>query len=36
MADWLGRGTPSRRRWAIIAALVAIMLMVAQLSGQSP
>jgi hypothetical protein len=36
MAEWLGRGTPSRRRWAIIAALVAIMLMVAQLSGQSP
>ena len=36
MADWLGRGTPSRRRWVIIAALVAIMLLVAQLSGQSP
>lgn len=36
MADWLGRGTPGRRRWVIIAALVAIMLTVAQLSGQSP
>jgi len=36
MADWLGRGTPTRRRWVIVAALVVIVLMVAQLSGQSP
>ncbi len=36
MADWLGHGTPSRRRWVIVAALVVIVLMVAQLSGQSP
>jgi len=36
MADWLGRGGPGRRRWVIVAALAVIMLMVAQLSGQSP
>jgi hypothetical protein len=36
MAEWLGDGPPSRRRWTVIAAVVLIMLMVAQLANQSP
>lgn len=36
MAEWLGRGGPGRRRWVTVAAVVVIMLMVAQLAGQAP
>lgn len=36
MAEWLGRGGPERRRWVTVAAVVVIMLMVAQLAGQAP
>ena len=36
MAEWLGQGSPARRRWTLVAALVLITLMVAQLANQSP
>lgn len=36
MAEWLGRGGVGRRRWVTVAAVVVILLMVAQLAGQSP
>jgi len=36
MAEWLGQGSPARRRWTLVAALVLIALMVAQLANQSP
>ncbi len=36
MAEWLGEGGPTRRRWTAAAALVVIALLVAQLSGQAP
>lgn len=36
MAEWLGEGGPARRRWTVVAALVVIALMVAQLATQSP
>lgn len=36
MAEWLGEGGPSRRRWSIVAAIAVTALMVAQLAGQAP
>jgi hypothetical protein len=36
MAEWLGKGGPTRMRWVTITALVVIALMVAQLSTQAP
>lgn len=36
MAEWLGDAGPSRRRWVVVGAVLLIMLMVAQLSNQSP
>ena len=36
MAEWLGQGSPARRRWTLVAALVLVTLMVAQLANQSP
>ncbi len=36
MAEWLGRGGPGRRRWVTAAAVLIIMLLVAQTANQSP
>jgi len=36
LAEWLGHGGDSRRRWVLAAALVLIVLMVGQLANQSP
>ncbi len=36
MAEWLGRGGPGRRRWVTAAAVLIVMLLVAQLINQSP